>query len=632
MVIEGVSALLSISNASAQESPAAKIRGENVQILTPEESDHWKERLAAGRIGTGLDISDFVKFVGDKGLTVGAVEEGSTAEDAGLKHGDVIVSIDGKPVVGRSDDDVSNAMHAGASGSKVTFGIVRGTATLNVTVTRDTDRALGMTYALDPVIYPIVSYVWDKSPAASAGLQKGDRLLQINDVEMKGFLPNVAEQILNHNGFLDATVKLKVERDGRIIDATVGRAILPGWNSVIDTKAGPGAGDALFQQFVTVKIAHLDWCIAGMKDILHFTFGTDGLGHYPAMIVDLRGTKGYSPEAAAFVAANLLSSGSVLRFYNDSTGTDYTYKVEGGKLYKTTAYSKDFIASVDHFEGKVAVLVDSDTDGVAVALAHTLQDVKRAIVVGTGTGSNAALRTFSETTAQNGRVIGALSTTAHLTNLDGQPLTAVVPDDVPVNSAAKDATMLLSGGTPGWDVEDVMTYVFWAAVAVAALVVIWSLFFRKYQPIEAPVEVPPPSSSENTAKDNAELPAATNTEDRFRIGVFGWSATSLLLAILAVCFLAPGFVNRVMFGPPIGGHAEVLVELFVDGSQSSEHEKAIIASLQSEMRGPIKFVTIDLREHPESTKKPTIRRSPSLSTVLRSFGSLRFTSTAQGTK
>ena len=66
-----------------------------------------------------------------------------------------------------------------------------------------------------------------------------------------------------------------------------------------------------------------------------------------------------------------------------------------------------------------------------------------------------------------------------------------------------------------------------------------------------------------------------------------------------VLFGVPRLLDWYMTAPPIGGHAEVLVELFVDGSADSEKEKSVIASLQSEIHGPIKFVTIDLREHPE---------------------------------
>ncbi len=67
------------------------------------------------------------------GATVGSVQPGSPAENAGLQQGDVIRTIDGKAVT--SSEDVVSAISGRSPGDKITLGIERGGQTRSVTVT-----------------------------------------------------------------------------------------------------------------------------------------------------------------------------------------------------------------------------------------------------------------------------------------------------------------------------------------------------------------------------------------------------------------------------------------------------------------------------------------------------------------
>ena len=68
-------------------------------------------------------------------ITIVSTLTGSPAEAAGVRPGDVIVSVDGDPVEGRTLDSVT-AQVRGPAGTDVTLGLRRGESDLTVTITR----------------------------------------------------------------------------------------------------------------------------------------------------------------------------------------------------------------------------------------------------------------------------------------------------------------------------------------------------------------------------------------------------------------------------------------------------------------------------------------------------------------
>jgi serine protease Do len=78
------------------------------------------------RIGIGVEelTSQLAEYFGTKeGVLISTVEDGSPASRAGLKAGDIITSVDGRPVV--HPDDVSRALRTKGSGDQVAIGIIR---------------------------------------------------------------------------------------------------------------------------------------------------------------------------------------------------------------------------------------------------------------------------------------------------------------------------------------------------------------------------------------------------------------------------------------------------------------------------------------------------------------------------
>jgi carboxyl-terminal processing protease len=81
-------------------------------------------------VGIGIEVE------GDRDrLRVVAASDGSPAERAGIRSGDVIVSVDGTAVAGLANDDVARRMH-GAPGTVVAVGIARGDKVETLRVTR----------------------------------------------------------------------------------------------------------------------------------------------------------------------------------------------------------------------------------------------------------------------------------------------------------------------------------------------------------------------------------------------------------------------------------------------------------------------------------------------------------------
>jgi serine protease Do len=107
------------------------------QLIAPE------HRVARGSIGIMFNAAENpaisrVYGAGAGGVTISAVTAGSPAEQAGLKVGDTIVSVDGKPV--KNGDELVSDIASRKPGSKVNLGFVRNGKKQEATVTV-TDRA-----------------------------------------------------------------------------------------------------------------------------------------------------------------------------------------------------------------------------------------------------------------------------------------------------------------------------------------------------------------------------------------------------------------------------------------------------------------------------------------------------------
>jgi len=102
------------------------------QLIAPE------HRVARGSIGIVFNAQENpaisrVYGAGSGGVTVSDVTPGSPAEQAGIKVGDTIISVDGKPV--KNGDELVADIASRKPGSKVSLGLVRNGKKQDATVT-----------------------------------------------------------------------------------------------------------------------------------------------------------------------------------------------------------------------------------------------------------------------------------------------------------------------------------------------------------------------------------------------------------------------------------------------------------------------------------------------------------------
>lgn len=166
-----------------------------------------------------------------------ATEIPGPAAGAGVEPSDGILSVDGQPV--KSAADIQKILRDKAAGDRVTLGLARwdGQVSVPVTLERSGPKAmlgtLFNTQASGGEGLEIQSLLPD-SPAAQAGLTKGDRVLRFEDAPIRGYLDVI--QVLAKHAPGDS-VSLEVERGGtrRSVAVTLGQrpapqlALLPGW-------------------------------------------------------------------------------------------------------------------------------------------------------------------------------------------------------------------------------------------------------------------------------------------------------------------------------------------------------------------------------------------------------------------
>ena len=155
---------------------------------------------------------------------VGYVEKDSPAEKAGLRVGDKILEVDGKPVT-----------KFGGMGDSVTWRVVRSEGTTIPLVVQRGDEKLTLEaeprreptkmwqrkslrqILIEPAQTPIVGAVVTNSPAAKVGLQRGDEITSVNGQKL--FHPgNFADFIESHGA---KPITVTVVRNGQATEKTL---------------------------------------------------------------------------------------------------------------------------------------------------------------------------------------------------------------------------------------------------------------------------------------------------------------------------------------------------------------------------------------------------------------------------
>ena len=188
-------------------------------------------------LGMEIDSSGMVESVlgiefeadGEIGLIVTAVAEDSVAENSGVEVGDILVSINGRFV---GVDHIIPALTMPGPRPIFMLGVVRDGITLNLGSMRELDIRgdfgnrrnagyLGISLESNEDGGALIAEVQEGSPAAEAGLEPGDIIRKVDELEIRNVL-QVIEAIQRREPGDD--VPLLLDRDGssRLIVVTLG--------------------------------------------------------------------------------------------------------------------------------------------------------------------------------------------------------------------------------------------------------------------------------------------------------------------------------------------------------------------------------------------------------------------------
>jgi len=120
-----------------------------------------------------------VSVIAGDGLMVHSVAANSSAEEAGIMPGDIILEIEGHPVHTRGDvQDIVNSVEEGA---KLTLLLQRNGQLVQTTLKPKFDQELQRRIIGVLLCWHRVSWVEEGSPAYEAGIRPGDTILTINE-------------------------------------------------------------------------------------------------------------------------------------------------------------------------------------------------------------------------------------------------------------------------------------------------------------------------------------------------------------------------------------------------------------------------------------------------------------------
>src|SRR4030043_31650 len=193
----------------------------------------------------GLQVS----FISGDGLMVHSAAANSSAKQAGIESGDIILEVEGQPV--RRWGDVQNIVNSVDEGAVVTLLLLRNGRNVTTSLKPKFDPELQRRIIGVLLCWNLVSGVQEGSPAYEADIRAGDTILSINgqgvynDERMSSALGSVAE---------GEQISIVLLRDGNVTASSllnVGYQTLPGldmrWveGTHIDQERLPG-GSAVY--------------------------------------------------------------------------------------------------------------------------------------------------------------------------------------------------------------------------------------------------------------------------------------------------------------------------------------------------------------------------------------------------
>jgi len=189
--------------------------------------------IFAGLFMIGIEVSNLQSIP----PVIGEVDPGSSAAQAGLQRGDLIVTLKGKAV----DDWMEVMVELFTSPDRaVPLGMKRGEKTFQVQITpsRNERDGSGDTAGLSPLYRPQITQVLKDGPALSAGFRAGDEVRTVAGIPI-ALSRDFVQAIEKRAG---QPTEIQVLRDGKLLILTV--------TPRLEGKVGKiGVGIGLFQRY-----------------------------------------------------------------------------------------------------------------------------------------------------------------------------------------------------------------------------------------------------------------------------------------------------------------------------------------------------------------------------------------------
>ena len=162
-----------------------------------------------------------VGAVGYEPSRVLSVKEGSAAEAAGLKEGDIITGYQGYHIDLGKDLYVYSYLNQLKEGDTIKLTVKRDGKKMDISYKSDTNvrYLLGCNFNGDDASAMTVESVMDGMPLQAAGVQAGDVITSINGTEISN--SEDYQEYIQENPLTGAPVELAYKRDGKTYDITV---------------------------------------------------------------------------------------------------------------------------------------------------------------------------------------------------------------------------------------------------------------------------------------------------------------------------------------------------------------------------------------------------------------------------
>jgi carboxyl-terminal processing protease len=225
-------------------------------------------------------------------------------------------------------------------------------------VTNPTFSGIGVTVRPDPAGPLVVESVIQGTPAAHAGLRRGDRIVAVDGRSLAGRPSNASIALIK--GEPGTKVALTIARDGRRSTQRIERARVtqPVVDGHVVSWRGRRYGVVVYTSFTEGSAAQLQ---AAVERILRRR--VDGI------LLDLRGNGGGLLNEAVGVASIFIPDGTIVST-DGRARARHVYTATGGAISRSVP---------------VVVLVDRGTASSAEIVTGALQDRHRAEIVGTNT-------------------------------------------------------------------------------------------------------------------------------------------------------------------------------------------------------------------------------------------------------